>query len=131
MIESICLPKQFTIAEADEMIPLLDRITAQHEVAIEHALADQRFLIKSGAPGTEIEKCTQRVTEHQTAWGRKLFKLGLMVFSGGFVGFDTGAFYLSWRYGDGPKILYYHGLGESPVYRRHIQQTLLNAGQKT
>lgn len=120
----ICLDpnRVFTINEADDMIPLISRITGKHEKAVQDLLDKQRYFIKTGAPEDLVKRADTQVGKHLVNWGSKLTKLGIKVFGYGFVGFNSGFGYWSYRQGDGDKISFYHDYNETPLQRRKLSR---------
>lgn len=109
----------YTLPEAQEMVPLITKITSKHENNISKIMSDQRFLIKCGASQERVTECDNKVGQEMAAWGRKLFKLGLKVMNGGWVGFNNGTGYWLWHYGE--KLAQYHcGYGDDPVVSRRL-----------
>lgn len=126
-VVSICQPpKFFTLEEADELVPLISRITEQDENRVQKLLDVQRYMLKSGASRDAVIKVDAEVGQILVGWGTKLTKLGCKVFGGGYVGFDNGAGFFSWHNGD-TSIRYFHGYLESPMLRREV---IRNADQK-
>lgn len=109
-------PRVFTMEEANELIPLMQRITERHENAVSKLLDTQRFFLISGASKEAVEKIDPQVGSHMVQWASKLTKLGCKVFSHGYVGLDSGFGYWSWHHGE-QRITYYHGYNEDPFKR--------------
>jgi len=109
--------RKFTLKEANDELPLLKRVFERHEVACNKALADQRFYIKAKAPEALVRQCDDRVSKEMAACGKKLLKLGVKPFGSGFVGFDSGCFYWSWRHGESI-VEYYHDYEVHPISGR-------------
>ncbi len=120
-LTKICqpLPVKFTLAEANELLPLIRRISAKHDTVINRALANQRFLMVSGAPQIRVTECDNRVVAELQAWSRKIMKLGVRQFQGGAYGFDSGFGYWSW-YTNEPSVTHFHDYMETPAKRRVI-----------
>lgn len=113
-VTSICnIPYLFTLGEVEKMLPLLNRITLKHEGIIRKAIDKQRFLIKSNAPQISITEIDDQVCKEMSSWGRKMFKLGAKVFSGGYLGFDVGYGYVSWHYPE-TELKYWHDYLSQP-----------------
>lgn len=120
-VVSICQPpKFFTLEEADELVPLMLRITSAGERNIQKLLDDQRYMLRSGAPVERIKETDVKVGTILTEWGTKLTKLGCRVYGMGYVGLDSGSGFWSWHHGDGLKISYHHGYLETPLQRRKV-----------
>lgn len=115
------VPTIFTIDEADELIPVVARITENMENEINKLMEKQRFYTKSGAPDALIKEIDVKVGDLLIKGGAKLTRLGLRVYPHGFVGFPAGFGYWSWIRGD-KKIEWYHDLNESPFQRRQLSR---------
>lgn len=117
-VVSICQPpRTFTLQEANDLIPLFERITARHESVVVQLLDKQRYLVKTGATADTYNKIDPLVGKEMVQWGAKLVKLGAQVFTHGYIGFDAGnGFYWSWHFGE-KSITYFHGHSESPLQR--------------
>ena len=113
-------PHTFSLEEANNIIPLLERISKKHSSGVDGALQRQRYLMKSGAPEASIKAQDDIVGKNMVAWGVKVKKLGGHVMSGGYLGLDSGdGFYWSWHFGE--KVIgYYHFYEETPASRRKI-----------
>jgi hypothetical protein len=120
-ITSICrsIPAVFTINEANALIPLIQRISAKHEIQISKALALQRWYMKSGASQSRVTDCDNRVVAELQALGRKILKLGVKQTQGGWFLFDTGYGYWVWTIRE-PEVEYYCDYLEKPEHRRKV-----------
>lgn len=122
---SICQqPRFFTLQEADELVPIISRITKHNEREVQKLLDKQRYMLKSGAPQERITEADTLVGKHLVDWGAKLTKLGCKVFGMGYVGFDCGSGFWSWHEGDGDKVNYFHGYMETPLQRREVMRNV-------
>lgn len=118
---SICqAPRFFTLEEADELVPIMERITTTNECLIQKLLDDQRYFLKCGASTEKIKSADVKVGILLTEWGTKLTKLGCRVYGMGYVGIDSGGGFWSWHHGDGNKIQYHHGYLETPLQRKQV-----------
>lgn len=113
--------RKFTLQEANEMIPLFESITRKHEGNVSKALKDQTWLMKSGAPPAKVIEVDNYISSQLAEWGKKMFKLGASVFSGGYIGLDSGSFFYSWHLGD-KEIKYFHYYFEYPGSRRSLTE---------
>lgn len=120
-LTKICqpLPHIFTLDEANELVPLLQKISARYHDLIEKELDKQRFFIKTGASDTRINTCDAEVSKAMVAWGSKITKLGGKVLVGGYIGLDCGFGYYSWRFGE-TRIEWYHDYLDSPISKRRM-----------
>lgn len=120
-VVSICQPpKTFSINEVNALIPLFTRITTRHESVVSELLSKQRFFLMSGASERVVNSVDPKVSREMSIWGQKLAKLGARVFESGFVGFDGGGFYYSWRYGES-EITHFHYYNQHPFDRMPIK----------
>jgi hypothetical protein len=116
----ICrIDRKFTLEEANAMLPILRRISAKHDAAINRALADQRYLMKCKAPLEKIQECDNRVVKELQTWGGKVLKLGVKQIQGGWYAFDTGYGWFSWCPAEAT-VSYYYDYNQSPAYRRQF-----------
>jgi len=101
----------FTLEESLELLPIIKRILAKHEVTTQKLLKEQAFALQKKASPETIKAYDERLINEQIAWGSKLTRMGLRV-SGGYVFFNTGTGYYVWLVGH-ETIRYYleHGKG--------------------
>jgi Uncharacterized conserved protein (DUF2203) len=120
-VTEICkypIKTEFTLREANDLLPTIRRIFKKHEQRIKKLLSDQRFYIASGAPQERITECDNLVGQEMSWCGTKCFKLGTKVLGDGFLGFDSGVFFWSWMY-DEEIISNYHAYDDNPRFKRH------------
>lgn len=118
-VVSITGPKQFTLEEVNNLLPLITRITEKYETLIEKHLAEQRFYFKSGAPQHVVNGIDIEVGKLMNEWGAKILKLGGRVIGTKAVSFDSGFGYWSWLYGE-KEISYYYDYTEQIHQRRKL-----------
>ncbi|HUW98572.1 MAG TPA: DUF2203 family protein [Acidiferrobacter sp.] len=110
----------FTLAEAEELFPLVSRIT--HRSARE--LEPVRGLLSASPPGSaglpEIEARYERIVKR---WVAKMERLGVVVKGLWLVDFDTGDGYLCWRFPE-LRLGYYHGYSEDYATRRPLRDVI-------
>lgn len=101
----------FSLEEAVEVLPIVKRIVAKHEVVIQKLLKEQRYALDAKAGLETIKEYDKKLVNEQIAWGSKLTRMGLRV-SGGYVYFNTGTGWYVWLIGH-DNIQYYleHGKG--------------------
>ena len=107
----------WTLEEVRKLLPLLIRISQRREKAIQKAMNDQRFYMKSGAPQSQITICDDLVGKEMAKWGKMVYKLGGKVYRDGWVGFDFGAGVYLWHLGE-KDINWYMGFHDDPVIQR-------------
>lgn len=116
---SICeANKKFTLEEAEDMIPMLKRISNNCDKVIEKLLAEQRYYIKCDAPKVRIDNIDVQIAEELQRWGGKVARLGIRLFNGQYL-FNNGTGYWSW-YKSEDKITNYINYGEDPSNRRPL-----------
>lgn len=117
---NICqVGKIFTMAEANDLVPLLTKIVGKCESEISKELAKQRFMIISGAKQEIVNSIDVKIGRLLTESGVKVTKLGCKVIGNGFIGIDSGFGYWSWVLGE-EKITHYHDYTQSPFERRQL-----------
>lgn len=112
-------PKIFSLQEAQELVPLLQRITRKHETQVNKLIQSQQYLVKSGAPDRVLESYQDGVNEELAKWAVKIKKLGCIPLPGCAVGIEAGGYYWSWFYNE-TKIEHYQLYTEDPGQRRHL-----------
>lgn len=117
MLINICKSRVFSIFDANDLLPIIKRIFAKHEAEITKALADQRFFISTFAPQDRVNECDRRVERELIQMGSKLTKLGLKTFGDGYIGFDNGYGYYSFRNGE-QSVTHFHGYMIDPHVNR-------------
>lgn len=114
----ICREKRvLTLSEANELVPLIHRITKKYEDRIEKMLADQRFYMRTGAPKSVIDKVDIEVQKLLIEWGTKITKLGGITRGSKVVCFDSGFGYWSWVFPE-TSIAHYYDYTEGVHNRR-------------
>lgn len=109
----------FTLDEANNLVPLIARITAKYAAKAEKIMSEQRFFQKTYAPLDKIQKCDLEMGKLLNEWGLKLRKLGAYPLANGFVGINAGSFYWSWH-ADEKEIGFYHDFGQGGHERRAL-----------
>lgn len=110
----------FTLVEAEELFPLVRRIT----YAAYRELQPLRHLLSTLSSGSaalyEAEEDYERVVKR---WVAKMERLGVVVKGLWLVDFDTGDGYLCWRFPE-LKLGYYHGYSEDYTTRRPLRDVI-------
>jgi hypothetical protein len=110
----------FTLAEAEEIFPLVRTITE----AAWRELEPVRHRIEAMVPANpRIREVEQEYEEIVKRWMAKMHRLGLVVKGLWLVDFDTGDGYLCWKFPE-LKIGYYHGYHEGFDGRRPLREVI-------
>ncbi len=113
-------PRVFTLAEAEELFPLVRRIT----YGAYRELEPVRRLLATLPPGSgalyEAEADYECVVK---GWVAKMGRLGVVVKGLWLVDFDTGDGYLCWRFPE-LRLAYYHGYREDFATRRPLRDVI-------
>ena len=114
------LPRYFTLAEANETLPLVKRITREASEELEAIKKKLRNFVPSDPRVVYVE---QEYEEIVRKWISKLERLGLIVKGLWLVDFDTGDGYLCWKYPE-LEISYYHSYTGGFAGRRPISEVI-------
>jgi hypothetical protein len=110
----------FTLAEAEELFPLVRSITE----AAWHELEPVRRRLESMVPTNprlgEVEREYELIVKR---WMAKMARLGLVVKGLWLVDFDTGDGYLCWKFPE-LRIGHYHGYHEGFTSRRALREVI-------
>lgn len=110
----------FTLAEAEEIFPLVRSITE----AAWHELEPVRHKLEAMAPANprihEVEREYEMIVKR---WMAKMRRLGLVVKGLWLVDFDTGDGYLCWKFPE-LRIGHYHSYQEGFTARRSLRDVI-------
>jgi hypothetical protein len=110
----------FTLAEAEELFPLVRSITE----AAWRELEPVRRKLEAMAPvNPQIHAVERQYESIVKRWMAKMARLGLMVKGLWLVDFDTGDGYLCWKFPE-LKIGQYHGYHEGYTARRPLREVI-------
>ncbi len=113
-------PRVFTLAEAEDLLPLVRRIT--HGAYRE--LKPVRHLLSTLPPGSgalyEAEEDYECIVKR---WVAKMERLGMVVKGLWLVDFDIGDGYLCWRFPE-LRLAYYHSYCEDYDTRRPLREVI-------
>jgi len=105
-IIEICNPeKKWTLEEANQILPLLLKLSAQCDTEVDKLLKNQRALMKMGAAKAQIDKIDKMVQQELLKWGSKVTKLGIK-YHYGYHLFDNGSGFWSWQKPE-PEVKYF------------------------
>ena len=113
-------PRVFTLAEAQELFPVVWKLTRTAQRELEPV---RRHLEAMVPANPQIREAEQRYEVIVRRWVGKMERLGLVVKGLWLVDFDTGDGYLCWRYPE-LKIGHYHGYHEGYDGRRPLKQVV-------
>lgn len=99
------VPRVFTLAEANELFPVVRRVTAQAYAALDPVKARLAHMLASDPAFAQAENDYRAMVR---AWVTKMERLGLVAKGLWVVDFDTGDGFLCWRYPE-LRIAYWHG----------------------
>ncbi|MFC2074709.1 DUF2203 family protein [Bdellovibrionota bacterium] len=101
--------KKFTLEEAQDLLPLVRRITKEAVISTEKIAMKISGYVGDTTRGREkLEKDFQEIAER---WATKIFKLGAHVKGLWLVDFDNGEGFYSWRYPE-TDLRYHYNYGE-------------------
>lgn len=113
-------PRLFTLSEAQELLPLVRKIT-EESVAELTPIKQRLSAMLSTDPRTpNMEREYEGVIKR---WVSKMERLGLVVKGLWLVDFDTGDGYLCWKYPE-LRIAYYHNHDEGYADRRPLKDVI-------
>jgi len=113
-------PRVFTLTEAEELFPIVWRITRAAHAKLE----PYRRALETIAPMSPQLKAVERQYETVVRrWVGKMERLGLVVKRLWLVDFDTGDGYLCWKFPE-LRIGHYHGYDEGFAGRRRLRDVV-------
>jgi hypothetical protein len=113
-------PRVFTLAEAEELFPVVWRITRDAHDELEPL----RRALDSIAPRSpQLREVEQQYENVVRRWLVKMKRLGLVVKGLWLVDFDTGDGYLCWKFPE-LRIGHYHGYAEGYAGRRRLHEVV-------
>lgn len=113
-------PRVFTLAEAQELFPVVWKLTRTAQRDLEPVRRQLEAMVPANP---QIREAEQRYETIVRRWVGKMERLGLVVKGLWLVDFDTGDGYLCWRYPE-LKIGHYHGYHEGYDGRRPLRQVV-------
>ncbi len=119
-IGSIEEPRLFTLDEAQEIFPLVKRITHEAFQTLEPTRRRLEHMLATDPRMVRVEKQYEAVVKQ---WVRKMERLGLVVKGLWLVDFDTGDGYLCWKYPE-LKISHYHDYTAGYSDRRPLKEVI-------
>lgn len=113
-------PRVFTLTEAEELFPIVWRITRAAHAKLE----PYRRALDTIAPmSPRLEAVEQQYETIVRRWVGKMERLGLVVKGLWLVDFDTGDGYLCWKFPE-LRIGHYHGYDEGFGGRRRLRDVV-------
>lgn len=119
-IGSIDEPRIFTLAEARDLFPLVQRITAAAFEELQPVKQSLRNMLSTDPRIVKIEKAYEDIVKR---WVNKMERLGLVVKGLWLVDFDTGDGYLCWKYPE-LQINHYHDYSAGFAGRRDLDEVI-------
>lgn len=114
---SIHRTSDFCLQEANQLVPILKKITDQYRDQVESLLARLESVdIKNHEV---IDTLESQVNTLIQKWHSKIKKLGAIPNGLWVVSFNNGEGYYSWRYPE-PEILYWYGYNEAYAFRKPL-----------
>lgn len=113
-------PRIFTLAEAEELFPLVRRITQAAHAELDPVRRSLEAMLPTNPQLHAIEKEYEAVVKR---WVAKMERLGLVVKGLWLVDFDTGDGYLCWKYPE-LKLGHYHNYHEGFGGRRPLAEVI-------
>ena len=113
-------PRYFTLAEANETLPLVKRITQEAYEDLEDVKKKLRNFVPSDPRMVHVEKEYETIVRK---WISKLERLGLIVKGLWLVDFDTGDGYLCWKYPE-LEVSHYHSYTGGFAARRPVSEII-------
>ncbi|MDJ0958510.1 MAG: DUF2203 domain-containing protein [Arenicellales bacterium] len=119
-IGSVDEPRIFTLAEAQELFPLVRRITAEAYEELQPIKQKLRNMLSTDPRIVKVEKTYEEIVKR---WVSKMERLGLVVKGLWLVDFDTGDGYLCWKYPE-LQINHYHDYTTGFAGRRDLDEII-------
>lgn len=113
-------PRIFTLSEAEELFPLVRKITAMAYAELEPVRRNLEAMLPTNPMIREIEKQYEAIVKR---WVAKMERLGLVVKGLWLVDFDTGDGYLCWKFPE-LKLGHYHNYHEGFSGRRSLREVI-------
>jgi len=110
----------FTLAEAEELFPLVRAITEAAWRELEPVRRKLEAMVPVNPQIHEVERQYEAIVKR---WMAKMARLGLVVKGLWLVDFDTGDGYLCWKFPE-LKIGHYHGYHEGYTARRPLRDVI-------
>ncbi len=113
-------PRYFTLKEANDMLALVKKITAESYSELQVVKVRLKNLLPTDPRVVFVEKEYEAVVKK---WISKMERLGVVVKGLWLIDFDTGDGYLCWKYPE-LEISYYHGYTGGFAARRPISEVI-------
>lgn len=109
----------FSLKEAQEILPLVKRVTDEHRVSVEGMIS--RLELISSQNTALIDQLEAAINSEIKSWQDKIRKLGGVPKGLWLVDFDSGSGYFCWKYPE-DNILYWHSYADGFTKRRPVLQ---------
>jgi len=110
----------FTLAEAEQLFPLVRSITEEAWRELEPVRTRLESMVPSNPRARDVEREYEAIVKR---WMAKMARLGLVVKGLWLVDFDTGDGYLCWKFPE-LRIGYFHGYQEGFSGRRPLHEVI-------
>lgn len=115
--------RQFSLQQAQELLPLVYSITEKAHTQVRH-LTSQVEAMKN-VPQARLLAMEAEIQSHVEAWQKKISKLGGSPKGYWLVDFDNGGGYFCWKFPE-KQIKYSHGYKEGFSGRKEIDESPAN-----
>lgn len=112
--------RQFTLAEANETLPLVQRITAESCRELEPVQNQIRNLLPSDPRSIGVQGEYEQIVK---TWISKMERLGVVVKGLWIVNFDTGDGYLCWKFPE-LRVLHYREYAGGFASRQPVEKVI-------
>ena len=119
-IGSVDEPRVFALGEAQELFPLVRRITAEAHKELRPVKQRLHNMLSTDPRIVQVEKAYEVIVKR---WVSKMERLGLVVKGLWLVDFDTGDGYLCWKYPE-LQINHYHDYNTGFSGRRVLSEVI-------
>ena len=113
-------PRIFSLSEAEELLPVIRKLTAFASQELDPCQLRMRQLLDCDPRLAPLEREFETIIRK---WVERVQRLGVTVSGLWQIGFDTGEGYLCWRYPE-LRLAYFRGYAESLHNRRRLSEVI-------
>jgi hypothetical protein len=113
-------PRQFTLAEAQSLLPIVRRISERANEELDPIRKRLEGMLPTDPRAARTEERYEAVVRR---WAAKMERLGLVVKGLWLVDFDTGDGYICWRWPE-RQLAWYHGYESGFAGRRPLREVI-------
>jgi hypothetical protein len=117
-IVEIGTARQYSLTQAQEMLPLIYSITEKAHSQVRHLMTQIEAM--KNVPQTRLQMMETEIQTHIDNWQKKIQKLGAHPKGYWLVDFDNGHGYFCWKFPE-KEIKYHHGYKEGFTGRKEIE----------